>query len=266
MEYVGKQGTKVIVEGNKVQFDGGVKRKFKIGANFVNGIILGGYLSSFNDSFNEELIGIEFGIGDIIDAKIGDIKDAYESLRFKINNMDHIDVYELSRIVLEIVDNYFGGFSNIEERFKYYYLEGCEKNNKISNLKGTGAAMCVERAALAQNLLRFLGINSFYKSSGIIRNNNKEIHSYNLIEYDSKFYIFDTSIPNLIDKQINPLIAEIDEDTFVLLSAPISDIGISVTVQHYNPFRHETVNITYDSNREKHIEVNPLGAINKKHL
>lgn len=268
MEYIDKYGTRVIVDGDKVQYGEGRMRQRIIGANFAHGIISGGYLSSFNGSFNEELIGIESGVGDIVNAKIGNIKDAYELLKTKINNMGNNDIYGLSSAVLETVDEYFGGISNIDSRMNYYYPSDFEesKNNFISNLKGTGAAMCVERAALAQNLLISLGINSFFKSSGIIKDSNREVHSYNLIEYKGKYYIFDTSLPNLINDQASPLIAELNKEQFDLLSSPISDLGISITVSHYNPYRNSDVTITYDSNRDKHIEVNSLDSINLKQL
>ncbi len=268
MEYIRKNGIKAIVEGDKVQYGEGKMVKKIIGANYTNGTSHGSYLSSFNGSFNEELINIQSGLEDIINAKIGDIKDAYELLKLKIKNINTTDIYELARVVLETVDEFFGGIDNIEMRLDYYYPSDFEesKDNKISNLKGEGAAMCVERAAVAQNLLKSLGINSFFKTSGIIKNNEKEVHSYNLIEYKGKYYIFDTSIPNLINNQVSPLIAEIDEETFRLLSAPIQDIGISTTVSHYNPYRDIVVTITYDSGREKQVEVNSLDGKNEKHL
>ena len=73
-------------------------------------------------------------------------------------------------------------------------------------------------------------------------------------------------MPNLINGKINTLIAEIDKETFALLNSPISDIGISTTVSHYNPYRDIDVTITYDSGRERQIDVNSLGEKNKKHL
>lgn len=267
MEYIIKNGTKVIVEGDKVQYGESKMKKKIIGANFTHGVIHGGYLSSFNGSFSDESIGIESGIGDIVNAKIGNIKDAYELLKLKISSIDN-NIYLLSAAVLETVDEFFGGFANIDSRMNYYYPEDFDesKNNAISNLKGAGAAMCVERAALSQNLLTSIGINSFFKTSGIIKNENKEVHSYNLLEYQGKYYIFDSSMPNLINDQVNPLIAEINKESFDLLSSPISDLGISVTVSHYNPYRDYDVTVTYDSNREKHIEVNSLGTKNSKQL
>ncbi len=273
MEYIGDFGIKVIVDGDKAQFENengfGPIRKQVIGANFTNGVITGGYLSSFSGSFDDELIGIQSGLGNIVYTKIGDIKDAYELLKSKINDIKSVDLFELSRVVLETIDEFFGGRDNISERMDYYYpaeLEEESKNNKISNLKGTGAAMCVERAALAQNLLKSLGINSFYKSSGIIKNNKEEQHCYNLIEFNGKYYIFDSSIPNLINNQVNPLIAEIDKETFTLLSAPIPDMGISTTVTHYNPYLNTDVSITYDSGRKKQVEVCSLEQKKPKHL
>lgn len=268
MEYVKSNGSTVIVEGNKIQDATGKIRENIIGVNFANGAIHGGYLSSFNESFDDELIGIESGMGDIVNSKLGDIKDAYELLKTKISGIDSSNIFELSRAVLETVNEYFNGFDNISKRMSYYYDEDYEesKNNKISDLKGTGAAMCVERAALSQNLLKSLGINSFYKASGIIKNGNREAHSYNLVEFNGKYYIFDATMPNLIDGKPNPLITEIDKDTFDSLSAPIYDIGISVTTSHYNPYRDMNITVTYDSGREKQIEVNPLGNTNNDEI
>lgn len=268
MEYIRKNGTKVIVEGDNVQYGESKMRKNIIGANFTHGMIHGGYLSSFNGSFSDESIGIETGLGDIVNVRIGNIKDAYELLKLKISSIDNNNIFLLSAAILETVDEFFGGFANIDSRMNYYYPEDFDEsqNNAISNLKGSGAAMCVERAALSQNLLTSIGINSFFKTSGIIKNDNKEVHSYNLIEYKGKYYIFDASMPNLINGQVNPLIAEINKESFDLLSSPISDLGISVTVSHYNPYRDYDVTVTYDSNREKHIEVDSLTSKNSKQL
>ena len=268
MEYTRSNGTKVIVEGDMVEYEGMKPRKQAIGVNYAHGVSFGGYLSSFKDSFNEELIGIESGMGDIVKAQIGNIREAYELLKSKLEGKENINVFEISAIVLETVNEYFGGFKNLEHRMDYYYPEDFEesKDNRISNLKGKGSAMCVERAALAQNLLKSLGINSVFKASGIVKDNHKEAHCYNLIEYEGKYYIFDTSLPNLIDGVISPLIAEIDKETFDTLSNPLSDIGISVSTAHYNPYRSVDMSITYDSGRKKQIEVEPLRDQLKKEL
>lgn len=260
MEYTDKSGSKVIVVGDTIIRDGQRVKKQPIGFNYINGIHLGGYLSSFGGIFTDEKISIESGIGDCIRTKIGDIQDAYGLLKEKIKAKDTIDINEISSVVLETVNEYFGGIENISSRLNYYTPEDEDTsiNNKISNLKHSGAAMCVERSALTQNLLCSLGIKSVYKSSGIMRNGNSEVHSYNLIEFEDHYYIFDTSIPNVVGDKISPLIAEIDKNSFDLISCPLADTGISITVSHYNPYRQCDVTITYDSGREKHIDVIPL--------
>lgn len=266
MEYIKSDGSKVIIDGD-IQYINGLKQKRIIGANYANGAILGGYLSSFNGSFSNEDIGVETGVF-IVNAKIGNVDDAYLLLDSKVKDIDSTNIVELSRVILEVVDEYFNDFNNINNRMNYYYPMELEEsmNNKISNLKGTGAAMCVERAALSQNLLSHLGINSFYKSSGIIKNNNKEVHSYNLIEFYDKYYIFDSSIPNMINNMANPLICEIDYNTFDLLSSPISSLGVSVGVSHYNPYRDTDVSIIYDSSRSNYLDVDTFNIKNNKYL
>lgn len=255
--YISEGKGKVIIDGDKKIADGKIK-KCEIGKEII----------SFNKSFNDEKINIGSNWLNDYSTKIGNIKEAYELLKLKINNIDNNDIYSLSGIVLETVDEYFGGITNVNSRMNYYIGDGepgCE-NNLISNLKGTGAAMCAERAALAQNLLVSLGINSFYKTSRIIKNNTREEHAYNLIEYNEKYYIFDAAIPNLINEKANPLIAEITKESFDLISVPVKSIGISITVSHYNPYRDCDITITYDSGRKNHIEVNSLTTIKNRKI
>ena len=68
MEYIRNNGVKVIVQGNKVQYGEGKMKTNIIGANFIHGAIFSGYLSSFNGTFDDELIGIESGLGDIVNV------------------------------------------------------------------------------------------------------------------------------------------------------------------------------------------------------
>ena len=98
MEYIRKDGKKVIVDGDKVKYEELNMQKNIIGANFIHGIISGGYLSSFNGSFTDELIGIQSGLVDIVNAKIGNIKDAYELFRLKISNIDNLTIKKKSYV------------------------------------------------------------------------------------------------------------------------------------------------------------------------
>ena len=240
-----------------------------IGANHVHGTWFGGIDSSFGGVFQDEEVLIGSGL-DYIPCVIGDISGAYILFGKNVAERQPHTFEDYSICMMKTIQDYFGDYSNIDERMDNYpdldYIQDGLPMGKVSDLRGKNSAMCVERAALSQNLLTSIGINRFFKTSGIIKNENKEVHSYNLIEYQGKYYIFDSSMPNLIDDQVNPLIAEINKESFDLLSSPISDLGISVTVSHYNPYRDYDVTVTYDSNREKHIEVDSLTSKNSKQL
>ena len=121
MEYLKNDGTKIIVDGNKVKFGSLPMEEKTIGANFVHGARYGGSLSSFNGSFSNELIGIENGFA-IIETRIGDIEDAYQLLKSKISKLDDIDFLELSGVIIETVDEYFGGISNNEYGNETFYF------------------------------------------------------------------------------------------------------------------------------------------------
>ena len=73
-------------------------------------------------------------------------------------------------------------------------------------------------------------------------------------------------MPNLIDDKPNPLIAEIDKESFDLIRYPLNDNGISITVSHYNPYRDSDVTITYDSHRSNSIDVESLSKSISKNL
>ena len=267
MEYIKRNGDKVEVDGNSVTLVDGRLKKMPIGVNYLNGKIISGYLSSFDREFTDELISVGTGIVLNIVTQIGDIKDAYVLLKEKILNINTEDINEIARIIFEVVDEYYGGVSNIDKHLDYYHDNDDErsKDNRMSDLQGSGAAVCVERAALAQNLLCSLGIKSIYKVSGIMVDGNSEAHNYNLVEYDGHYYIFDTSIPNYINGMVTPLIAEVDRETFNLLSYPFHDKGISVSVNHHSFYKNKDINVVYDSGRKDQLMVPSYGE-KKKHL
>ena len=231
-----------------------------IGANHANGLMFGGVNSSFNDTFKDEEVLIGNGIGDIIPCVIGDITDAYEALKDELYNTKPSNIQELCECVFNIVFKYFGDYSNIEKRLDFYpdldLIGMGEEIGKISNLKGQNAAMCVERAMLSQNLLTSLGIDSTFKISGIKKDNSNEVHAYNLISYKDKHYIFDSTIPTLYNEKINPLICEIPQDVFEKISSKESNIGYSVSIEHFNPLKNTNVTIVYDSDRENTYDLN----------
>ena len=257
-EYYLSDDNKVIVDGN-IKYINGKPFKCDIGFNYINGVKYGRNLSSFDGIFTDEKIIIENGLADLYETSIGDVDDAYDLLDKKISELNPKNFNDICEIVLLTVDEYFGGLTNYKSRLDCYYSGDYEesKNNKISNLKGKGAGMCVERAALSQNLLKHLNINSIYKSSGIVLNGRKECHSYNLVEYDGKYYLFDSTMPNMVKDRINPLIAQIDKESFDLITCPLAEYGCSISVSHYNPYQNKNYDVIYDSARNKTISVEP---------
>jgi len=208
-------------------------------------------ITSFDGSFDNENIIVEYDIGSIRFGKIGNISEAYKNLKEKIGSRESCTFEELCSIVFEVVDEYFGRFENVKDRLSYYkdydYAESEDDYGRISELKGKSSAMCVERAALAQNLLKSLGINSIYKATEIIINGKKEAHAFNLVEFEGKCYIFDSTIPTLRNDRIDPLVGEIPKEVFDKISMPMFT-GYGVEITHYNPLRDKEVTIVYDSN------------------
>lgn len=82
----------------------------------------------------------------------------------------------------------------------YFGLEGDHKNREvllssnadeysISDLKGKNAAVCADRAAVAQNLFSILGMESYY----IVGQINGENHAFNVVNYKGNYYLYDSS-------------------------------------------------------------------------
>ena len=82
----------------------------------------------------------------------------------------------------------------------YFGLEGDSKNRSIlfasnkdeysiDDLKGKNAAVCADRAALAQNLFSILGVESYY----LVGQVNGEDHAYNVINYKGNYFLYDSS-------------------------------------------------------------------------
>lgn len=224
-----------------------------IGCNHTDLLRFGGINSSFDGTFKDEEILIGSGM-DYTPCVIGDISDAYLMLKDEIYKIKPTNINELSECIFNTIQKYFGNYDNVSQRMEFNHdideINYGFEIGKVSDLKGKNAAMCVERAMLSQNLLTSLGINTYYKASGINKDKNFEVHAYNIIEYKGKYYIFDTAIPTLINDKINPLICEIPKEVYEQIINPNSDIGYSVSVSHFNPLRNVEVDIIYDSGRE----------------
>lgn len=234
--------------------------KREIGCNVTaNGWRIGGVDSSFNGIFRQELVQIGNGLMDQYSCTIGDIKDAYQMLKEKIEHTHPKTEEEIIELINQVVNDYFGNFDNASNRMHNYpdfdmvYEHGMEYG-KVSNLKGQNAAMCVERAMLSQNLLESTDIDSYYKCSGILNNGKDEIHAYNIITLSNgKHYIYDSTIPSLVDEKITPIICEIPDYVYEKIISPKTSTGYAVETEHYAPLRNKNVIIMYDAGHQDEI-------------
>lgn len=67
------------------------------------------------------------------------------------------------------------------------------KTVDISEICGYSVAKCTEHAMLTQNVLSFLGYESFMLSGKLEYNNVIEAHNFNVVRKNGKYYIIDTS-------------------------------------------------------------------------
>ena len=236
-----------------------------IGINKVGSFNIGARVDSSYDGIfdNNVQVILNDGIfGDIQRATIGNIDELYAILQEEIKKSDKT-FYKIMNIIYKIVTNYFGTFENISKRTSNYKTDDERKNDDeigtISSLKGQNAGMCVEKAIVSQNLLKYLGLESYYKASTIINNGKTEGHAYNIIKYDNKYYIFDATMPRLIDDEITPIITEIPKKVFNAIikpvEQPLQDTSIPVQVDYYNPIRGQQNCIIYDSTSKNDVYV-----------
>ena len=222
-----------------------------VGLNRIGAFRISRTRSSFDGVFDNSIpIAVENGMADTKYAQIGNIDEVYEIIDKKIENVN--DFETKMELVFETVHEYFGTFDNFEERADHYPSEDeiyddDSKRGKISDLKGKNAGMCVERAAVSQNILKHIGINSLYKTTQITNGEKTEGHAYNLIENEGKYYIFDSTMPREKDGKVTPIIVEIPEEVFEELSKPEEIEGAPVEVEYYNPIRKMDKHIIYDS-------------------
>ena len=74
------------------------------------------------------------------------------------------------------------------------YFKALE-NNKLGDLKGTGAAQCTERGALVQQILSIFGTESYYCMGCVDLGDRQEGHCFNIVKRKDDYALLDYSIP-----------------------------------------------------------------------
>lgn len=140
------------------------------------------------------------------------------------------------------IANYFGnavGNQETERLNQSFYLDHQKAQSQfvsLEELRGKSIAVCAEKAAVAQNLLEFLGVDSILISSAkchILSMEKPEAHAYNIFQTDRGTFIYDPANPvkyYLADDQlesVSPAIFPITEDQLNQIT-----FGEAVTVKH----------------------------------
>lgn len=104
------------------------------------------------------------------------------------------------------INNYFGYPSKIrrEQIFNDIawnktktdeeYFKALEQN-KLGDLKGTGAAECTEKSALAQQILSLFDIETYYCIGCIDIGDRQESHCFNIVKRKNDYALLDYSMP-----------------------------------------------------------------------
>ena len=115
------------------------------------------------------------------------------------------NIAELSKIITEVIYDYFGGAKTKgTEKDRLAHLTRLDKLgdrevkdvNKLSLFKGTADAYCVEKATVAHQLFRFLGIDSSLVYTTTSVNDDLALHAISVVSSDNHSYIYD---PTLVD-------------------------------------------------------------------
>lgn len=216
--------------------------------------------STFGGIFKDELALLESGMMDLRYVQLGDVSDAYKILEGKLSDLRNIEFEDVMRYVAETVQEYFGDYSNVSSRLDNYPDEDVverysKERGKASDLQGKNAAACVERAMLSQNLLKYIserlsGLDPYFKETGIEiqREEDKpkrEAHAFNIVSYNGKYYIFDSTIPKGTKDNLQPIVAEIPEQVFTSL-VESSREGYAVELEHISALTGKKMHYVLD--------------------
>ena len=226
--------------------------------------------STFGGKFINEVALLEAALMDNTFIQLGDVKEAYDILENKLSDLKNIKFEDAMRFIAETVQEYFGDYSNVSSRLANYPNEFdikrfSKERGKASDLQGKNAAACVERAMLSQNLLKYIteklpGLNSYFKATGIEiqRDGDKpkrEAHAFNLVSYNGKYYIFDSTIPKGTKDNLQPIVAELPEHVFTsLVESP--RVGYAVELEHISALTGKKMHYTLDYRAEEKYKAN----------
>lgn len=245
-----KKTIPVFVEARKSIISDKEEDNRNLGVNKIGYAKVGRTDSSTNEFIENRKITLQTGLDDIRKETLGNVDDAYALLMSKIQCEDDINFSKLCILIYDTVTEYFGYGFDAGKRLEIFMEQDYESKNEISSIKGMNIAMCTERATLSHNLLKFMGIDGTLKFSEVMNDGEKDIHAYNLIHNDGKYYIFDSSIPKIEGEVITPLITRISDEGYALISSKDANVGATIDVTYETPRREGIHKFSYDYGRD----------------
>ena len=151
-----------------------------------------------------------------------DEKEIYKLFAEELSKLKNPnDINQISNAVGETVFKYIGGakvFGNDYDRMRLLKDStelGDDEKNKISVFKNTKMAWCTERACMAHQLFKFLGIDSKIVMATISNNGEHQIHTFNLVKSNKKTILFDSAVMSHAENNAyNPVAMILEEDVF----------------------------------------------------
>ena len=258
-------------EGKDADYYEGEKRGYRLEIS-ANHYYCGAFSSDQYFISENIKLGVMNGLAcDAVYLQVNETKEAYRILIDKVKKSSISSFSDLVKIIYDTTVEYFGDLSEAGDKRVPYYEDIANNSDedeeypcgKISDFKGKNMAACVERAALSQNLMHFLGIESTYKASLIKDGEKKDCHAYNLVSYNEKYYIFDATIPRVEkDGSINPIVATIPKEAYeTLINRYTKEDDYSVKTEyksirgkrkiHYNSFGNKVIDMSFSDFDEK---------------
>ncbi len=120
----------------------------------------------------------------------------------------------MPEIIQHSLSKYFGnqiGWADTESKNRQFYFEHSDspesKPISLSEIRGKGLAVCAEKAALAQNLVTFAGLESHLVMSNCkLYGEKPELHAFNILKTENGYFIYDPTNPSItLNKNDNSL-------------------------------------------------------------
>lgn len=194
------------------------------------------------------------------------------------NNKDPKNEPNLVKLVYLFIENYFGRPTQSSDKQRtaiYSNATELDQIVSISEFKDKNIAACIEKSAVAQNLLTLLGINSEYVGCDVcLGGQTNASHAVTIFDtINHKKVLFDPAIPVVVCKDnmkyVVPALFPLSQDEYIkITNNGKCDVNFSI-VKDMIPDGYdisEESNRTYCGSKSSYIEYKKLNDIYKNLL